>query len=92
MFLREKFSIILRMWIWPRRKEYLGIQQLSVEIFLSAVWSLEKKEDIIEETKRLLDVCAPGGGYLFDFNGSLENCKPENLDAMFETLDKYGKY
>ena len=51
-----------------------------------------KKEDIIEETKRLLDVCAPGGGYLFDFNGSLENCKPENMDAMFETLDKYGKY
>ena len=51
-----------------------------------------KKEDIIEETKRLLDVCAPGGGYLFDFNGSLENCKPENLEAMFETLDKYGKY
>ena len=51
-----------------------------------------KKEDIIEETKRLLDVCALGGGYLFDFNGSLENCKPENLEAMFETLDKYGKY
>lgn len=42
--------------------------------------------------KRLLDVCAPGGGYLFDFNGSLENCKPENMEAMFETLDKYGKY
>lgn len=31
-------------------------------------------------------------GLLFDFNGSLENCKPENLEAMFETLDKYGKY
>ena len=51
-----------------------------------------KKEEVIDEVKRLLDVCAPGGGYLFDFNGSLENCKPENLDAMFETLDKYGKY
>lgn len=51
-----------------------------------------KKEDIIEDVKRLLDVCAPGGGYLFDFNGSLENCKPENMEAMFETLDKYGKY
>lgn len=51
-----------------------------------------KKEEIVEETKRLLDVCAPGGGYLFDFNGSLENCKPENMDAMFETLEKYGKY
>lgn len=51
-----------------------------------------KKEDIAEDVKRLLDVCAPGGGYLFDFNGSLENCKPENMEVMFETLDKYGKY
>lgn len=51
-----------------------------------------KKEDVAEDVKRLLDVCAPGGGYLFDFNGSLENCKPENMEIMFETLDKYGKY
>lgn len=50
------------------------------------------KEQVIRETRELLEVCAPGGGYLFDFNGSLENCKPENMDAMFETLEKYGKY
>lgn len=50
------------------------------------------KEQVIDETKRLLDDCAPGGGYIFDFDGSLENAKEENLDAMFETLDKYGKY
>ncbi len=47
---------------------------------------------MVEETKRLLDVYAPGGGYLFDLNGSLENCKLENLEAMFETLEKYGRY
>lgn len=34
----------------------------------------------------------PGGGYIFDFDGSLENANPENLDAMFETLNQYGKY
>lgn len=50
------------------------------------------KEEIEDMVKRLLDDCAPDGGYLFDFNGSLENCKPENLDIMFETLDKYGRY
>ncbi len=50
------------------------------------------KETVIRETRELLETCAPGGGYLFDFNGSLENCKPENMDAMFETLEKYGKY
>lgn len=51
-----------------------------------------RKETIVEQTKRLLDVCAPGGGYIFDLNGCLENCKPENLEAMFETLEQYGKY
>lgn len=51
-----------------------------------------KKEDVIDRTKQLLDDCAPGGGYVFDFDGSLENAKEENVDAMFETLEKYGKY
>ena len=51
-----------------------------------------KKEDVIDATKKLLDDCAQDGGYIFDFDGSLENANPENLDAMFETLDKYGKY
>lgn len=50
------------------------------------------KEDIVRQIRELLETCAPGGGYLFDFDGSLENCKPENLDAMFETLEKYGNY
>ncbi len=57
-----------------------------------AMMEFGKKEEVIEETKRLLDVCMPGGSYMFDFNGCLENCKEENLDAMFETLEKYGNY
>ncbi len=57
-----------------------------------ALLEFGKKEDVIEQTRRLLDDCMPGGGYIFDLNGSLENSKPENLDAMFETLEKYGKY
>ncbi len=48
-----------------------------------------KKEDVIDYCKYLIDTCAPGGGYIFDFSGSLENAKLENLDAMFETLYKY---
>ena len=57
-----------------------------------ALLEFGKKEEVIAETRKLLEDCMPGGGYIFDFNGSLENSKPENLDAMFETLDKYGKY
>jgi len=48
-----------------------------------------KKEKVVEYCKYLIDTCAPGGGYIFDFNGSLENTKKENLDAMFEVFETY---
>ena len=50
------------------------------------------KEQIVEETKRLLDICAPGGGYLMSNAISLDNGKPENLTAWYEAVEKYGKY
>ena len=50
------------------------------------------KTQIEEETKRLLDICAPGGGYMMSNNISLDNCKPENLAAWYEAVEKYGKY
>lgn len=48
------------------------------------------REQTIAETKWLIDTCAPGGGYIFGTSGSIENAKPENLDAMFETVEQYG--
>lgn len=45
-----------------------------------------------EETKRLLDICAPGGGYLMSNSISLDNCKRENLAAWYEATEKYGRY
>lgn len=50
-----------------------------------------KKEDVIDYCKFLIDTCAPGGGYIFDTDGSIENAKPENLDAMFDTMFTYGR-
>lgn len=50
------------------------------------------KEKVIEETKKLLDICMPGGGYAFDTNGACDVAKPENVEAMFETVREYGKY
>lgn len=54
-----------------------------------ALMEFGKKEQVVDHCKYLIDTCAPGGGYIFDFNGSLENTKIENLDAMFETLETY---
>jgi hypothetical protein len=48
------------------------------------------KQQVIDEIKRLIDICAPGGGYIFDTNASIENAKRENIEAMFETVRSYG--
>ena len=75
-----------------RAKEKLsGIACISGNLSISKM-EFGTKQQIIDETKYLLDTCAPGGGYMFDFDGCLENAKEENLDAMFETLELYGKY
>ncbi len=68
-----------------------GIACISGNLPVSQI-EFGKKESVANMTKKLLDDCMPDGGYIFDFDGSLENAKPENLDVMFEVLDQYGKY
>jgi uroporphyrinogen-III decarboxylase len=50
------------------------------------------KEEVINKTKENIDILAPGGGYIFDISDSLEDCKPELVEAMFDTVKTYGKY
>lgn len=49
-------------------------------------------KEIDEKVKETLDIMAPGGGYLFTTGYSLEDCPQENMEALLEAVDKYGKY
>ena len=49
-------------------------------------------EKIADETKKLLDICAPGGGFIMDTSIPIDKCPKENLHAMFDTTLKYGQY
>lgn len=60
--------------------------------FPSALLEYGSKEKVMDECKRLLDACAPGGGYIFKLSAGLNAAKPENVEAMFETVREYGKY
>ena len=51
-----------------------------------------KKERVVEETKRMLDACAPGGGFIMDCSIVLDNANRENLEAWRDTTLEYGKY
>ena len=51
-----------------------------------------KPHEVVDETRRLLDACAPGGGFVMDCSIVLDHYKEENLDALFDTTLQYGKY
>lgn len=48
--------------------------------------------DVDAQVKRTLDIMAPGGGYLFSTGYSLEDAPEENIDALLNAVEKYGKY
>ena len=60
--------------------------------FPSALLSYGTKEQVANECKRLLDACAPGGGYIFKLSAGLNDAKRENVETMFQTVRDYGRY
>ncbi|QSX08544.1 hypothetical protein J0B03_00165 [Alkalibacter rhizosphaerae] len=56
---------------------------------------LSNKERCIDEAKRIIDTCAPGGGYIFATSRALlsnGDVNVENLKAVNEFVHEYGVY
>jgi hypothetical protein len=51
-----------------------------------------KKEDVVEETKRMIDACAPGGGFIMDCSIVLDHYNEEVFGAWYDTTINFGKY
>jgi len=52
-----------------------------------------KPEEVREQVKRQIDVLAPGGGFVgCSVHNIQHEVPPENIMAMWETLQEYGKY
>jgi hypothetical protein len=45
-----------------------------------------------EYCRKLIETCAPGGGYILTGGSTFDMAKPENLRAMMEAANEYGKY
>jgi uroporphyrinogen-III decarboxylase len=48
--------------------------------------------DVKAYCKKLIDTCAPGGGYILAAGCTAENPKLDNLRAMLAAAREYGKY
>ena len=51
------------------------------------------EQDVRDEVKRRIDDLAPGGGFVFaPVHCIQQDAPPENIQAMWETVQEYGKY
>ena len=49
-------------------------------------------EKVSDKVKEILDIMAPGGGYMFGAAASIDMAPRANMEALFCTLQDYGKY
>lgn len=59
----------------------------------AATMTFGTPEDVVEETKQVLRVGAPGGGFILSSSNSIHSTvKPENYRAMMDTWREFGSY
>lgn len=49
-------------------------------------------QQVKDGCRKLIEDCAPGGGYVLAASASMDRGNIENLHAMFDTAREYGKY
>lgn len=49
-------------------------------------------DDVKKGCRKLIETCAPGGGYILAGSAHVENGDPENLKAMMAAAKEYGVY
>lgn len=75
------------------KKEYGKRVCLLGNVDCSYTLSWGTVEEVIAETKRCIQIAAPGGGYICTSSNSIHSSvKPENYIAMVQTIREYGRY
>ena len=49
-------------------------------------------EEVTNYCRELIEICAPGGGFILAGGAMVDRCKPENLVAMMDAAKEYGIY
>ncbi len=60
--------------------------------FPNALLLTGTEQQVIDHTKYMLDICAPGGGFLMNCGIALDNADRKNMEAWREATATYGKY
>lgn len=75
------------------KKEFGDVLVFHGGIDVQTVLPFKKPQEVRDEVKRMLDILAPGGGYILAPSHNIQGDTPaENVVAMFEAALEYGRY
>ena len=80
---------------WQGFKDKLGKKFTITGLYPISLLATGTKQQCIDKAKEMLDIFAPGGGYLFGFNKGMMDVigkSAENLRAVLEYVHVNGKY
>jgi uroporphyrinogen-III decarboxylase len=75
-----------------KAKEVLGDNACIAGNLPVTVLCTGTSQDVKEGCRRLIETCAPGGGYILTASASMNQGNPDNLRAMMEAAKEYGVY
>jgi len=73
-------------------KRILGNVSCIVGNVPSSIIVTGTKQLVKESCRKLIEDCGPGGGYILSGGAGIDKCPPENLRAMMEAVEEYGRY
>jgi uroporphyrinogen-III decarboxylase len=75
-----------------KAKEILGDNACIAGNLPVSVLYTGTSQEVKEGCRRLIETCAPGGGYILTASASMNQGNPDNLRAMMEAAKEYGVY
>jgi len=73
-------------------KRILGDVSCIVGNVPTSIMMTSTVEQVKENCRKLIETCAPGGGYILAGGASIDKGKIENLRAMMDAAKEYGAY
>jgi hypothetical protein len=73
-------------------KKVLGNSACIAGNVLASQLYTETPQAIKEYCRKLIETCAPGGGYILSLGSGIDKCNPASLHAIIEAAQEYGVY
>ena len=73
-------------------KKILGNSACLAGNVTAAMLYTQTPQQIKDYSRKLIETCAPGGGYILALGSGIDKCNPANLHAVVEAGLEYGKY